>query len=276
MIPKAYITEWRTQAPWAADAWVEQDLVITRALVAIFGHAELAKQLAFRGGTALHKLHIRPAARYSEDIDLVQLQPIGPTLDALQDVLNPWLGKPKRLQKEGRVNLLYRFDSEDASPIPLRLKIETNTREHFAVAGVVAHRLEVQNRWFSGAADVSTFAVEELLGTKLRALYQRKKGRDLFDLAVALEQLQLDHEALLGHFRRYLAAEQATVSRAQFEANMYLKGKDAAFRGDIAPLLRPGVSWDFDAALALVSELLIARLPGDAWRGNERGATGPT
>ncbi|MBM4319451.1 MAG: nucleotidyl transferase AbiEii/AbiGii toxin family protein, partial [Deltaproteobacteria bacterium] len=38
----------------------------------------------------------------------------------------------------------------------------------------------VENPWFSGAADVATYALDELLSTKLRALYQRKKGRDLF------------------------------------------------------------------------------------------------
>lgn len=52
MIPKAFITEWRDQAPWSQDAWVEQDLVISRALVAIFSHSDLAASLAFRGGTA--------------------------------------------------------------------------------------------------------------------------------------------------------------------------------------------------------------------------------
>ena len=72
MIPRDYITEWRAEAPWVQDSQVEQDLVISRALVEIFSHPLLSGSLAFRGGTALSKLHIRPAARYSEDIDLVQ------------------------------------------------------------------------------------------------------------------------------------------------------------------------------------------------------------
>ncbi len=74
MIPRDYITEWRVEAPWVQDSQVEQDLVISRALVEIFSHPLLSKSLAFRGGTALYKLHIRPAARYSEDIDLVQIE----------------------------------------------------------------------------------------------------------------------------------------------------------------------------------------------------------
>ncbi len=74
MIPRDYITEWRAEAPWVQDSQVEQDLVISRALVEIFSHPLLSESLAFRGGTALYKLHIRPAARYSEDIDLVQIE----------------------------------------------------------------------------------------------------------------------------------------------------------------------------------------------------------
>ena len=56
MIPRAYITEWTQYAPWKTNEQVEQDLVICRALVDIFSNDYLAKELAFRGGTALHKL----------------------------------------------------------------------------------------------------------------------------------------------------------------------------------------------------------------------------
>ncbi len=63
MIPQAYITAWRAEAPWIEDFQVEQDLVISRALVEIFRHPVLAEALAFRGGTALYKLFLRPPAR---------------------------------------------------------------------------------------------------------------------------------------------------------------------------------------------------------------------
>ncbi len=49
MIPRAYITEWRSQVPWIQDAWVEKDLVISRAIVEIFRKPFLRKKLAFRG-----------------------------------------------------------------------------------------------------------------------------------------------------------------------------------------------------------------------------------
>ena len=72
MIPLAQIIQWRQTAPWTDDMQVEQDLILSRAIVEIFSNPFLAEQLAFRGGTALHKLFFSPAARYSEDIDLVR------------------------------------------------------------------------------------------------------------------------------------------------------------------------------------------------------------
>lgn len=115
MIPRDYITEWRAQVPWVEDIQVEQDLVICRALVELFSNSIIAKALAFRGGTALYKLYIKPPARYSEDIDLVQMtaEPAGPVMEAIRAVLDPWLGTPRWKQTAGRVTFVYRFASED-------------------------------------------------------------------------------------------------------------------------------------------------------------------
>jgi predicted nucleotidyltransferase component of viral defense system len=248
MIPRDYITAWRANAPWITDRQVEQDLVISRALVELFSQPAVASALAFRGGTALYKLHFRPAARYSEDIDLVQTSavPIGPVLDAIHGALDHWLGKPQWKQTEGRVTLGYRFDSEDLPSTRLKLKIEINSREHFTVFGVRPHRFEVSSRWFSGAADLPTYELDELLGTKLRALYQRKKGRDLFDLAHALRRGGVSADRLIEAFTRYMDEEGARVTRAMFEQNLAAKRTDRTFTADMAPLLASGTSWTFD------------------------------
>ena len=66
MIPRRYIEEWKAYAPWPDNAQVEQDLIIERALVEIFSDDLLRENLAFRGGTAFHKLYLKPQARYSE------------------------------------------------------------------------------------------------------------------------------------------------------------------------------------------------------------------
>lgn len=91
MIPRAHVTAWRSRAPWPTDSQVEQDLVLSRALVELYRNPSVAQTVAFRGGTALHKLFFTMPGRYSEDIDLVQIGagPIGPILDAIRASLDP-------------------------------------------------------------------------------------------------------------------------------------------------------------------------------------------
>lgn len=271
MIPKDHITAWRRHAPWIRDAQVEQDLVICRALTEMYSDPFLTKRLAFRGATAIYKLYLRPAVRYSEDIDLVQIntEPIGPTLNAIRRHLDVWLGSPKWQIKEGRIVLLYRFASEDSPAVPLRLKIEINSREHFTMRGHVRMPFHVENAWFTGTADVTTYTIDELFGTKLRALYQRRKGRDLFDLWHALQHGLLDPAPVVECFLHYLNRSETSVSRAQFEANLAEKSENRTFHDDIQPLFAPGTDYDPQTALAVVMERLVSKLPGDPWKGNE-------
>lgn len=262
MIPHDYISAWRLEAPWIEDLQVEQDLVISRALVEIFSLPILRESLAFRGGTALYKLHIRPPARYSEDIDLVQInaEPAGPVMNALREILDPWLGTPRYKQTEGRVTFVYRFDSEDSPPIPLRLKIEINTREHFAVKGFISTSFEVDSPWFQGACDITTYQLDELLATKLRALYQRSKGRDLFDLAVALKSMKPNVDAMVDIFGVYMDRGGHYVNKAKFEENLTAKRNNPAFAADVLPLLSPDYEWDCEAMADQVLTTLIAKL----------------
>lgn len=103
MIPRAEIIQWRAHAPWALDSQIEQDLLLTRAMVLIFRDPFLTDQLAMRGGTVLHKVHLAPARRYSEDIDLVLTgrRPIRHVTRALERVLEPLLGNLRSIFQTG-------------------------------------------------------------------------------------------------------------------------------------------------------------------------------
>lgn len=270
MISKAFITAWRAKAPWSSDAYVEQDLILSRAIIEIFSDPFLRKRLALRGGTALQKLYLKEPVRYSEDIDLVQrlAEPIGPVIKALRAELDVWLGKPKWELSRANASLVYRFDSEMAPVEPLRLKVETNTREHFSVLGYQSKTLTVDNPWFKGSTELVTYELEELMGTKMRALYQRQKGRDLYDLNYVLEKFpNLNYRKIVQCFQKYLAHENLQVSRAQFEANMHEKMNSKRFRVDIHPILHPDQKFDIVNAYARVHKGLIVRLPGDPWKG---------
>jgi len=272
MIDRASLTLWQSKAPWGNSAQIEQDLILSRALVDIFKHPYLATALAFRGGTALQKLFYEKATRYSEDLDFVQIQAggIGKALDSFKEVLEPWLGKPKKKFSEGRATLLYGFEpSLEPQVGKMRVKIEINTREHYTVLGLTEIEHEVDTPWYVGDASIMTYQLEELLGTKLRALFQRKKGRDLYDLACALKSLSFDVKKTIQCFEYYLLKQNFKVSRAEFEENMHHKFKVISFREDIRPLLSTANfnDEDFITDFNLVMKNIIEQLPGEPWKG---------
>jgi hypothetical protein len=93
--PLRDIVAWRELALWPSAAQVEQDLLLTHAMAGIFTDDVLRDQLAMRGGTALHKTHLAPAARCSEGIDLVQVgkRPDTHVVKALKRILESVLGR---------------------------------------------------------------------------------------------------------------------------------------------------------------------------------------
>ena len=271
MMPKNFIIEWRQHAPWISDEQVEQDLIISRVLVELFSSELIAKTLAFRGGTALYKLYSNPAPRYSEDIDLVQVKqtPIGEVATEIRNILNPWLGEPKWKQGEGRFTLTYCFHSEGNPSIPMKLKIEINTREHFSVNGFIHKDFKMSSRWFQGSSRILTYHLEELMGTKLRALFQRKKGRDLFDFWFILTHNEIDISNVIKIFNHYLEQQGIRISRAQFEQNLIEKASSPHFVNDIRSLLSPEIEpqWSLEEGLAMVQSKLFPCFPGKDWKG---------
>ena len=213
MIPASYIQEWSTKAPWPTSQQVEQDLIISRALCDLFNAPALAGKIAFRGGTAIHKLLFKQPLRYSED-----------------------------------------------------------TREHDSVLGIQQYPFAVENGWYQATASIASFAPEELFGTKLRALLQRRKNRDLFDLHMGLQQLSMNPDTLLACFDHYLALEGKPITRANAEQRM-LEKLTRSLTEDIAPLLPPGIHFHEDDAVAAFESIwttLIARMKGDPWKQTER------
>lgn len=263
MIPKPNIASWQDHVPWKEFAQVEQDLIISRTLIQIFSDDFLKENLAFRGGTALHKLYLDPAPRYSEDIDLVQIKPgpIKPIMKRLGEVIT-FFEEARRTDNRGHgIKALYRFTSE-YEEIRMRLKIEINCREHDNVMDYKAVPFEVTNGWFQGKCDIRTYNINELLGTKLRALYQRSKGRDLFDLDYARRNMAINVDEILKCFRYYIefSTGNKPPSEKEFLLNMEAKEKDPNFKGDMEALLRPEIKYDQDEAFNWLKSEVISKI----------------
>lgn len=263
MIPQRYILEWKKHVPWSNDAQVEQDLVISRALIELFKSPLLKENLAFRGGTAIHKLFIQPQVRYSEDIDLVQVtsSPIKPILVEIKRCLS-FLGTKRTVKQNIHNNtILYRFESEIQPIINLRLKIEINTREHFTVLGLQQHFFEIDNTWFPHDCLITTYQLEELLGTKLRALYQRRKGRDLFDLYWAIKTKDIDSQKVIDCYKEYMSFSVKTQpTKKQVLTNLEEKLSDNEFLTDMHAIIRPGIEYSIEEAWEVVRDTLVSKI----------------
>lgn len=259
MIPKSYITAWQKQAPWQENYQVEQDLIIQRTLITLFNDEFIRERLAFRGGTALHKLFLAPAVRYSEDIDLVQIKaaPFGAIIDKIREQLL-FLGKPRIKQKEHNNTIVYSIQSEE--DVPIKIKIEVNTREHFSIYGLQNVPIKLESEWENGEALIPTYRLDELLATKLRALYQRKKGRDLFDLWYALNNAHVDVEKVIEAFKFYMKEEGNQVVQKEFLENMEKKIEDDDFIRDMNGLLRSGIEYDINDAYEFVKKEILEKV----------------
>lgn len=263
MIPSNDIIEWSEFAPWKSNEQVEQDLVISRSLVELFSDNVIQQNLAFRGGTAIHKLFFSPQPRYSEDIDLVQIKPgpFGHIIDRMREILS-FIGEPRRSQKNRNNTLIYRFDSEIEPVQRLKLKVETNCREHSSIFDLEYKHYEVNSSWYNGSCQIPTFQLEELIGTKLRALYQRKKGRDLFDLYKVLNsELPVSIDKIIKAYKYYMKEEASGIPNMKiYLKNIDSKMKDLEFLADTSILLHPSENYDPEASYKKVKDLLLLKM----------------
>lgn len=109
----------------------------------------------------------------------------------------------------------------------------------------------VASSWYSGSSDVLTFSVDELLATKIRALYQRSKGRDLFDFWLALTQLGVNGSGVVDAFEPY---RPSGYTRKDAIANLRDKLNRQAFRDDLRALVS---TWPDDYDVDSAAELVI-------------------
>ena len=150
-----------------------------------------------------------------------------------------------------------RYTSVDKTPA--KLKIEINTTEHFSVLDLQHIEHTVDSEWFKGSGTIITYHLEELMATKLRALYQRRKGRDLFDLWFICGRDLVKIDQVIALFHKYCAHDGLLISKDLFTNNMNLKSISNDFRVDMDMLLPIQMQWDFETAFDFVQRQVIDR-----------------
>ncbi len=268
----------QAHVPWPTQRQVEQDLLLCRSMAALFADKFLHGQIAMRGGTLLHKVHLAPPCRYSEDIDLVVFgdRPEDHIRKALRRVLADVLGDPKasaweavRLAIRNAVKpcrvlrMSYSVPSVSEPGSALNIVVEANATERKPHRPVVEIPFEFLFRDATARTVINGYHIHELLGTKMRALFQRRRGRDLFDLywALTLAKPAVDPAEIIESFQHYLRAEGSAAGRAEFIGILESHLADRGFCSDMDQLLRVGVKYDPREAGDYVKTKLLSLLP---------------
>lgn len=272
MIPEALRSFWSRRVDWSSDLQVEQDLWLHLFLVGLYSRPELREELVFWGGTALHLLHLAGSdghrMRYSEDLDFLRKTPggIGPVLTPLGEMIESG-------------GLQYTYETRTTFPkawaaiptslrdVPLKVKLEFNTWERDLALGIEVHELAVSipeeldvPGWPAGVVYISTPRLEEQAAFKVRALWERNKGRDLFDLWAAVTRGGADVEVIATVFNDNYRKD--GFDPVRLLANLRGRLAEGAFESDLKPFVRSWPPYEYDPALAvdLVSEEIVARL----------------
>ena len=127
-----------------------------------------------------------------------------------------------------------RIASDCSWPGRPRLEIAINTRENFTVLGDTRHPFPDDSRWYSGDADIAAFELDRLPATKMRARYERRTGRDLFNLAMELARRRSNARRIDDVFEKYMDRDSGLVTRAMFERNLVGKILDTQFHADMS------------------------------------------
>lgn len=180
---------------------VEKDYVLGWTLAGIFAHSELAESWIFKGGTALKKCFFE-TYRFSEDLDFTLLDETHLNQVFLKQAfaeIADWIYEQSGLEFPARSQdfemltnprgnpscqgkLSYRGPVSPSSGGLPRIKLDLTADERLVLAPV---RLPIFHPYSDapvGGIDVLAYAYEEAFGEKVRALTERTRPRDLYDV----------------------------------------------------------------------------------------------
>jgi hypothetical protein len=83
-----------------------------------------------------------------------------------------------------------------------------------------------------------------------------------------LQSTDADPRRIVECFEQYITRDNLTISRAEFEENLAGKLCDDAFLEDLHLLLPADIEYDPQIAATVVLDELVARIPGEPWKGH--------
>lgn len=193
---------------------VEKDYILGWLLVALGRHPDTSEHWLFKGGTCLKKCHFE-TYRFSEDLDFTLAEPAHYTETDLLGILKEVTAEASALSgiafPEDSITIRRRKDKLDRMTFQGRVgyrgplsypglpRILFDITQHEPILDGL-HRQPIYHPYPDGLptdATVAAYSLNELFAEKTRALFERSRPRDLYDVVYILENraeaLNLSH-----------------------------------------------------------------------------------
>lgn len=250
------IRSWADEIGTANQLLAEQDFRLVHLLAAIAENTDTAQKLYLKGGTAINKLYLqdRGLSRLSVDLDFNHIGSKEQVFKERNEVINQLL---KIIQSHNNTYHLEvsekRYEQTTiraaytslAGSAPQRIKIEISHVERFPILPTLMKPLSLPRE---GKVAVTTYKLEELISTKIRALYDRLKGRDVYDMWSANRVESLDKTAVRKLFLYYFYRDRKVFNPKTFAQRMQKAISENTISDDVSGFVRPNLSFDLRQA----------------------------
>ena len=226
----------------------EHDYRITHLIHAIYSNEFLAQRLLLKGGSAINKFYLGELSRLSVDLDFNHSGSKEEVLEDAKEVRSSIIDTIKNHDSSYATNYDHSYEQTTvrakynavAGEAVQPIKIEISHVERFPILGSLTKGLALDT---GESIKVGTYSLEELLATKLRALYDRLKARDVYDLYMAYDLLK-DKTALRKMFLYYFYRDRKVFTPKIF----FKKLSENTYEDDVSGFIRPTVNFDLEEA----------------------------
>lgn len=250
----AHVRDWADERGIPDESLAELDLRLTH-VIGLIATSDVGEALCFKGGTVLNKLYFSDDARLSVDLDF---NAVGEEREAYQQYRAAREALIALLQQAGMDvqhhdygitddHILFRYRAVSTGDLRV-FQVEISLIERFAVCGFVRQPLMVPSTSLPSKrieVSVKTAKLVELIATKLRALHQRRKSRDIFDVWQASYRIE-DTAVLRKLVLFYFASRNVIFDRRGFFETLDQKLRDRRFREHLTVFLRPDSAFDWE------------------------------
>ncbi|MBI2937176.1 MAG: nucleotidyl transferase AbiEii/AbiGii toxin family protein [Thaumarchaeota archaeon] len=250
------VRSWADEIGITNQLFAEQDFRLVHMLTAIAENTDTAQKLYLKGGTAINKLYLQDKglSRLSVDLDFNHIGSKEQVIQERNEIINQLLKTVRKhdsyyhldiRKKRYEQTTIHATYTSLAISDPQHIKIEISHVERFPILPTQIRPLSLPKE---GKVSLTTYSLEELISTKIRAFYDRLKGRDVYDLWSANRTGSLDKTAVRKLFLYYFYKDRKIFNPKTFFKQMHKAITENTISNDVSGYVRPDIGFNLQQA----------------------------